>query len=278
MSDPPFPRPLPRALSRVHALLAALALSIPAGGLAQTPRAEPDLTGDEMARLVRRSDDAHASFDPAGALDILEDALQAAPDDYDALWRATREAVSLGMLASSDDVAREWYQAAVGYARKARKANPRGPEGGEWLAIALGRQALHEGPRSRVRMAVEIRDVALETLALDSTNAGAHHVLGEWHAQIRRLSGMERWMAKHLLGGSVFDEANWEEAERQLRLAIHYDPGGLIHYLDLARMYRDTGRGPEAVEVAGEILAKPSVEPVDSLTKAEASVIVQRGR
>jgi tetratricopeptide (TPR) repeat protein len=226
---------------------------------------------------VQKSDDAHARFDLRGALDLLERALEAAPGAYGALWRASRETVNLGMLASSGDEARTWFRAAVGYARRAREANPRGAEAGEWLAIALGREALHEGPRSRVRLAVEIREVALETLALDSARAGAHHVLGEWHAQVRRLSGIERWTAKTLLGGGVLDEASWEAAERHLRLAIRYDPDGLIHYLDLARVYRDLGREDEALQLAATVLAKPSVEAIDSLTKAEAEALVREG-
>ncbi len=263
---------------RAHAFLVAVALWIPAGPVAaQTSGSESVLTSGDVERLVRQSDAAHASFDLKAALDLLDDALDVAPDDYEALWRATREAVNLGMLASSGDDAKAWYQTAVGYARRAREANPEGIEGGEWLAIALGREALHEGPRSRVRMAVEIREVALETLARDSTNAGAHHVLGEWNAQIRRLSGVERWMARKLLGGSVFEEANWEDAERHLRLAIRFDPDGLIHYLDLARVYQDTGREEDALRLAADVLAKPSIEPSDALTKKEAEALILGG-
>lgn len=261
--------------ARVLALV-ALALCTPASTLsAQETEPPPVLTSSEAARLVRSSDEAHSRADLTGALALLDQVLEARPDAYDALWRAARETVNLGMLTSSDDEAKAWYQKAEAYARRARGANPDGVEGGEWLAIALGRAALHEGPRSRVRMAVEIRDVALETLALDSTNAGAHHVLGEWNAQIRRLSGIERWMAKNLLGGGVFDEASWEDAERHLRLAIRFDPDGLVHYLDLARVYRDLDRKDEAAGLVRELLAMPSRAPADDLTKDEAEALLR---
>jgi tetratricopeptide (TPR) repeat protein len=253
-----------------HVLLLALALCIPARAAAQEADAPSVPTGDELSGLLRASDEAHERADLTGALSLLEDALAASPDAYAALWRAARETVNLGMLASSGDEAKGWYRKAEGYARRAHQANPRGVEAGEWLAIALGRAALHEGPRSRVHMAVEIRDVALATLALDSTNAGAHHVLGEWNAQIRRLSGIERWMAKNLLGGSVFDEASWEAAEHHLLLAIRYDPDGLLHYLDLARVYRDLDRKEDAARLLEELLAKPAVAPTDALTREDA--------
>ena len=268
----------PRSASHVLAL--AVALWIPARGLspraleAQEARSAPVLTSDAAGK-IRASDAAHARSDLTGALTLLDEVLVVNPDTYGALWRAAREAANLGMLADDGDDAKGWYRRAEAYARRARAANPEGVEGGQWLAIALGRAALHEGPRSRVRMAVEIRDVALETLALDSTNAGAHHVLGEWNAQIRRLSGIERWMAKSFLGGGIFDSATWEEAERHLGLAIRYDPDGLLHYLDLARVYEDLDRKEEAARLLRELLARPSVEPSDPLTKKEAEAFLR---
>ena len=97
-----------------------------------------------------------------------------------------------------------------------------------------------------MRLAVEVREAALEALALDSANAGAHHVLGVWHAEVRRLSGVERWLARRLLGGAIFEEASWEAAEGHLLTSVALDPGGLIHHQDLAKLYLDRGRTEEA--------------------------------
>jgi tetratricopeptide (TPR) repeat protein len=259
-----------------NVLPAALSLA-----LASAPTRADAQVGDfatrlGVAHLVYEADAAHAAFRPGDALEDLEEALRIMPDDYEALWRAAREAVNLGMLDPSGDEAGRWFESAEGYARRAREANPRGPEGGEWLAIALGRRALEVGPRSRVRLAVEIREVALETLALDSTNAGAHHVLGEWNAQIRRLSGIERWMARKFMGGGVFDQASWADAEEHLLEAIRYDPAGLVHYVDLAKVYLDAGREDDARQALRQVLERPAVEPVDPLHKQEAQELLRR--
>lgn len=228
-----------------------------------------------VAHLVAEADAAHTALRPGEALEYLEQALQIRPDDFEALWRAAREAVNLGMLASSGDEAKHLFESAEAYAQRARAANPRSPTGGEWLAIALGRRALQEGPRTRVHLAVQIREVALETLAADSTNAGAHHVLGEWNAQISRLSGIERWMARKFMGGGVFEEANWEDAVHHLQKAIRYDPSGLIHYLDLAKVYLDLGREEDARDALRQVLERPAVEPVDPLHKQEAQDLLR---
>jgi len=260
-------------------------LNLPPAALLLALAAAPNRAGAQagdlasswgVAHLVHEADVAHMALRPDDALGYLEEALRIVPDDYDALWRAAREAVNLGMLGPSGDEAKRRFEAAEGYARRAREANPRGPEGGEWLAIALGRVALEMGPRARVQLAVEIREVALETLALDSTSAGAHHVLGEWNAEIRRLSGLERWMARKLMGGGVFARASWADAEDHLLAAIRFDPAGLVHYLALAKVYLDTGREEDAKEALRQVLERPTVEPVDPLYRQEAQELLRR--
>jgi tetratricopeptide (TPR) repeat protein len=235
----------------------------------------PGSADGQAARRIATGDAAHAAMRPHDALETFEGILDANPGLYEALWRASRESVNLGMLNVDPTARKTRYAQAEGYARRARAANPAGVEGAEWLAIALGRTALDQGVRSRVRFAEEIRTTALEALALDSTNAGAHHVLGEWHAEIRRLSGVERWMARKLLGGDSFDQASWSEAEAHLQRAVDLDPAGLIHHLGLAQIYLDTDRPGLARVQLRQVLALPSVEPVDPLHKQTAQVLLR---
>lgn len=253
--------------------LAFLLTAGAAGAPCQTARnVAPIGPGED---LVRAGDEAHVGLLPARALEAYLRVLAAEPDRYDALWRAAREAVNLGMLATDGARRKGRYSEAEEYARRARAAAPAGVEGAEWLAIALGRQALEQGPRGRVRYAVQVRDAALAALALDSANAGAHHVLGEWHAEVRRLSRVERWVARELLGGGILGEASWEEAEAHLSRAVVLDPSGLIHHLNLARVYLDTGRLDEARECLRQVLERPAAEPVDPLHKQEAQRLLQ---
>ncbi|MDP2957537.1 MAG: hypothetical protein Q8N53_14020 [Longimicrobiales bacterium] len=256
-------------------LLLVLALGpFPSLGSTQAPRGiparEPTAEG-----LLDQGDLAHAALRPGKALDDYLRVLSSDPNRYDALWRAAREAVNLGMLATDGAERKALNAEAEDFARRARLADPSGVEGAEWLAIALGRQALDGGPRARVRLAVEVREAALAALALDSANAGAHHVLGVWHAEVRRLSGLERWLARRLPGGAVFEEASWEVAEGHLLTSVALDPGGLIHRVDLARLYRDTGRAEEARAQLREALGRPAIEPVDPLHKQEAQELLR---
>jgi hypothetical protein len=85
-------------------------------------------------------------------------------------------------------------------------------------------------------MAAEIRSTALRAVSADSTHDGAHHVLGRWHYEIMKLSGVERFIAKSILGGGVFGQASWGEARRQLERAVSLDPTRIYHRLDFARV------------------------------------------
>ena len=107
------------------------------------------------------------------------------------------------------------------------------------LGLVLGNTALTKGIKARVRMAVEVRELALRALATDSTHDGAHHLLARWHAEVRRLSGFERLIAKTILGGGVFGEANWASARAHLERAVALDSTRIFHRLDLAAVCID---------------------------------------
>lgn len=224
---------------------------------------------------VDRGDALHSELRPLDAYEAYAEALAVDSTDYAARWRSAREAVNLGMLTGDDEARKEWYLTAVEHARAAVSADSSGVDARVWLAISLGRQALVEGSRTRVRLAEEMRVQARRALELDSTSASAHHVLGEWNAEIRRLGGLTRFAARTLLGADTFDEASWEAAERHLRRAVELDPEGIIHRLALGRVLLDRDRPEAAREQLERVLELPATEPTDELHKREARELLQ---
>lgn len=227
-----------------------------------------------VEELVRTGDREHARLMPRDALARYDSALALDPVHYPALWRAAREAVNVGML-SGENGEKEWYSRAVGYARRAVARLPDGVEGHHWLGVGLGRLALEEGIRKRVRIANGVREQARRVLELDSAHPGGHHVLGQWHAEVRRLSGVERWVAGKVLGGDDLGDASWEAAREHLERAVELAPNSLIHRLELARVYLDLDEEERAVEQLETILALPPVEPTDPLHKEEAQRLLR---
>ena len=198
------------------------------------------------AEHIALGDRAHAAMDAPAALQHYEAAIKAEPKNYEALWKATREAVDVGEFNPDAKERDRLYTLAELYARRAVDANPGDAEGHFHLARALGRKALSLGKRDQVKYAGDVRTQALEALRLDPKSAGAQHVMGMWNYNIMKLSGVTRFMAKTFLGGKVFDSANWDDAQRYMEQSVANEPNRLVHHLDLARVYVARGMTDKA--------------------------------
>jgi tetratricopeptide (TPR) repeat protein len=241
----------------MRAIVIAATVVLPAVVRAQTA-AEHIVLGDRE----------HAAMNAAAALQHYQEAVRVDASNAEALWRASREAVDLGEF---DDARRDsLYRLGEQFARRAVQADPRSSMTHFALAKAIGRRALSLGPRDRVKYAGEVRKEALEALALDSANAGALHVMAMWHANIMRLSGFTRFMAKNVLGGKTFDEANWNDATRMLERAVMLEPDRIVHRLDLAAIYRDRKDAAKAREQYQTALRLKPLEYDDKFYQQQA--------
>ncbi len=216
----------------------------------------------------------HAPHRPDSALAVLEAALAVHPQEYELLWRACSEALTVAMLATDETARAEGYAAAVAFGRSAVAANPSGSDGRAWLAAALGRHALDQGPRSRVRMANEIFDLAVSVVSDDPGHNLAQHVLGQWHAEILRSGRVTRFLARRLLGGNTFSKASWDEAVVHLRAATRAEPRALIHGFELARVYVDLERPDAAREELIRVLALPDAIATDPERRLRAQALL----
>lgn len=195
---------------------------------------------------IRRGDAAYAALRPGDALVHYESVLRADAHAYDALWKASRSLADLAEYEQESSKRAEMYRQAEALARRAVELRPDDAEGHFHLARALGRVALSVGARERVKYGKEVHAHALEALRLSPDHPGALHVMGMWHAEVRRLPGIARFFAKTILGGDVFSSASWDEAVRYLSRAVEVDPGRIAHHLDLARIHRDMGARDQA--------------------------------
>lgn len=216
------------------------------------------LAAQTAAEHIVVGDREHEAMNASAALAHYEAAIQVDPNNAEALWRASREAVDLGEF---DDVRRDsLYQLGEQYARRAVQANAASSMAHFTLAKAIGRRALSMGSRDRVKFAGVVRQEALEALRLDSLNAGALHIMGRWHANIMRLSGVSRFIARNLLGGKIFSEANWRDATAYLERAAALEPDRVVHKLELASVYADNGNKAKARETYQAALQLKPVE------------------
>ena len=213
---------------------------------------------------------ALAHYDAALALDSLS---------YEASWRAAIALLDEG--AQIPDTAKSarrdtLYARAERLARRAVVADSMGADGHFALAAAVGRAALTMGQRERIRRAKIIRDEAQRAVALDPRHDGAWHILGRWNAEIMRLSGLSRFLAKKLLGAGIFGQASWEAAVSDMQRAVELDPGRLYHRLELAEIYVDRKRYADARSELAEVAGLPDREIMDSLYRREAEELAAK--
>jgi hypothetical protein len=133
------------------------------------------------------------------------------------------------------------------------------------LAVVLGLRANVEGGRTKVQAAAALSDELDVILAREPDHAGARHMLGRLHAGIRRMSRITRWLATNLMGGEALSRATWEAAEENLVYAEERAPHVPDHHLQLALLYRDTGRPELAAEEVSHVL---EIEPRNALEQA----------
>jgi len=253
-----------RAVRPLVAALAALVLL-----------ASPGRGADPAADRLAAADEAYARGDLAAPRQELAAALEANPRDYGTLWRMARVESELGEDARGD-VQREWVIAAVQHARAAVSAAPDSAQGHVWAAVTLGRQALKEGPKTRLALSREIKSEVDRAIAIDPGIGRAYHVRALWNRKIASLSFMERAAANTVLGG-VPKGASMENAVQDLLKAIELEPRYVNHRLELGRTYLELKRWPEArreLELAHTL--PPTSSPRDARYQNEARNLLGR--
>jgi len=186
-------------------------------------------------------DSAYARFKPDEALPHYIAAIGADSSNYEALWKSARSEIDLAEV-ERDAARRDRYsKSGEALSRRAIRINPQDAEAHFHLARALGRRALSVGVRDRIKFATEVRAEAVESLRYNANHPGALHVLGVWNAEVMRINGVSRFLAKNVLGGRVFGEASWDNAVKYMEHAVAVDPDRIVHHLDLAKIYADVG-------------------------------------
>lgn len=197
---------------------------------------------------IDRGDRAASALDAPAALRHYRAAVATDSTSSEGYWKASRTAIDLGEYERDATRQKVLFAEAEQFARRAVALDPRNAEAQFALARALGRTALSLGTRERIRYATAVREHALAALAVDSTHAGALHVMGVWNAEVMRLSGVSRAIARNFLGGQVFGSANWVNAVRYMESAVAAEPEGISHRLDLAKIYLDLAEGKRTAE------------------------------
>lgn len=240
--------------------------------------AHADSTGrGRLLGAARDSVVVQTSRDPAAALSGAEARLQADSTDYGAAWVAALALIDEGRAlgdSGTNPVRDSLYARAVVAARRAVRLDPEGADGHFLLANVLGRTTRSRPKKEQLRLAAEILAEATRAVAIDSLHHGAYHVLGEWHFEMMKVSGINKFFARTFLGTKVFETANWPAATANLERAVAIAPWHIYHRLQLAIVLAHRGRYSAAREQLQVISTLPARDALDPRFQREAAALL----
>jgi tetratricopeptide (TPR) repeat protein len=239
--------------------------------------------GQTFSELVALGDSAHEALDPAAALEYYRAAHLADPQSYEAIWKFARSQVDVAkqMIGGSYEKSRDsLYGVAVGMAQGAVYFDSLDAEGHAILAAAIGRLSRTKSGKERVRYGKEIYDEAARALELNPDHDGALHIIGAWHAEVKRLSGITRFFAKTFMGGGFMDKASRDSAVVHLTRAAELKPEYVFHHLELAEVLIELERFAEARRQLQMVMDLPVTDVGDPVHKETATGLLEeiRGR
>lgn len=203
------------------------------------------------------------------------EAVKAAPGSALALTRLARAESELGETQKGDAQRLTWAEA-VKHAREAVRLAPDSAFTHECLAVAIGRQALREGPRTRLALSREIKAEAEKAIALNPASAKAWHVLAVWNMRVAGLNMIERMAANAVLGG-VPKGASHENALDAFQKAIELEPAFIHHRVELARLLKELKRPADARrELETALVLPPTSSALDARYQAEARALLEK--
>lgn len=219
---------------------------------------------------VVQADMLYLAGEPELAFERLEERLSMDPTDYDALWRAARAAVALGVREDGSRAQNAWLDPAILLAERATDVRPEALEAIYWHGVAAGRRAMNAAPSYAVELAQIVYDDAHRILAVDSLHGGAHNMLGKLNYEVMSLSRIKRLLARTFMGTEALDETSWEAADHHLRRAAELSPELVGFHFDLAELHGKRDRREDAIRELAHVLSLPPVHPNDTEIQEEA--------
>jgi tetratricopeptide (TPR) repeat protein len=247
---------------RPQILVLALLTALPCGLDAQPLAHFGNAVGD--------ADFLYFAGRPKEAYELLERRLEEEPRDYEALWRAARAGVVLGIAEEGVEAQNRWLDPAIVYGERAVSERPEGIDGLYWRGAAEGRRAMNAGPGYGADLAQRVYEGAHAILALDPTHGGAHNLLGKLNYEIMSLSRIERFIGRTLVRKQALRDTSWESAERHLRAAAESWPDLVLFQFDLAQLYRKRGREQDARAVLQRVTEMVPLHPTDASFQDDA--------
>ncbi len=230
------------------------------------------VNANDVKSYLDKADSLNAEFKYEEALKVLEQADKQFPDNWEILWRMSRENVYIGNFMKDEDAREAQYVKALGYAERAIKLAPDKSITYLRRAIANGKIALFKGVFSVGELVNSVKADLEKAIALGNggnyVQAIAHYVLGRTHAKVS-----EKWKpARSVLG---LGWADLEIALKEYAVAEKLFPGFAMIHLDYAKALMRAEKYREAKSQLEKVLAAKVLDKEDPERKKEARELLK---
>jgi regulator of microtubule dynamics protein 3 len=205
-------------------------------------------------QLLKKAEELMGNYRDSEALAMYEEVLQAAPDNYTALCKASYLNCRIGERVTDEGTKVAFYLKGKEYASRAYELNPKDAESNYAMAVSLGAMAMVSGPKQRLAGITQMKSFLDAALASNKEHAGAWHLLGRWYFKMANLNFAEAAASKMFFGG-VCGEATNEEAANAIQTAIKYNPMNIQYYYDLAMVYKELKSKESCTETLKQAIA-----------------------
>ncbi len=227
---------------------------------------------DDVKSYLTKADSLNALFQYEDALKVLEKANKNFPNNWEIIWRMSREHVYIANFLKDDDVREKEYTKARDLATQAIKLAPDKSVTYLRRAIANGKIALFKGVFSVGDIVNSVKADLEKAIKLGNggnyVQAIAHYVLGRTHAKVS-----EKWKpARSVLG---LGWADLDIALKEYATAEKLYPGFAMIHFDYAKALMRAEKYKEAKAELEKVLAAKILDKEDPQRKEEAKELLK---
>lgn len=209
-------------------------------------------SGNEKA-LLAKAQELLKKYKDTEALQVYEQVLESAPQNYEALCKASYLHCRIGDRYADETTKAEHFEKAKTYAMMAYGLKPHDAESNYAMAMSISNLAMVSGGRKRLEGINQAKLFVDEALKDDKEHAGAWYLLGRWHFKMANLNIAEVAVSKVLFGGVSKDASNYKAIEA-IKTAIRFSPDNIRYYYDLATIYKELNDLDACVNVLEQAL------------------------
>lgn len=147
----------------------------------------------------------------------------------------------------------EFFTEASKLARNYIEKYPNDENGYAYLAYSLGSIIKNAPFYKKASLTKEVKTAAARALQINPNNSVALFISGMINRQASEISGIQRTMAKQMMG-DVLEDASFEKAVLYFKKAVELDKDNIQYLYELARTYEDMGQITLAKDIYRKIL------------------------